>query len=385
MADIEKIKEAIQQYTGSNETLNLFVETATNELGEDWIQTIFDAMTNLNQDEQARLDYIYRHYAAIAAWNEAQSYLAQETPLDSNLINERLPVLEHWLSFYQAPGLDLIEQLKQRLLSGMLLGQQMAEQTQSQNESEITEQSSTTISVDTSLQEPKTEEEEEEERDIQTLLQETKQESEAIWTYKKIQKEIELTKSIQAWTAARCIELENREVWAYPYYGFVMDLMRKTRNEIQKVLEDSTMLSEVEEIFPGEIKTLQDYQLSLDKDIETAVQNGVSEEEDLLGGLTGADARRILGGEVEDTKEELGPAPDGFEIVLDSDSDLDEDPIKNEYSQIENVVLSENPHDIPTGVIKNKEEIQKNTSQMPQNSVKRKLSFSLGNKKPSET
>jgi hypothetical protein len=49
------------------------------------------------------------------------------------------------------------------------------------------------------------------------------------------------------------------------------------------------------------------------------------------------------------------------------------------------VVLSENPHDIPTGVIKNKEEIQKNTSQMPQNSVKRKLSFSLGNKKPSET
>ena len=44
MADIEKIKEALQQYTGNNETLNLFVETATNELGEDWVQTIFDAM-----------------------------------------------------------------------------------------------------------------------------------------------------------------------------------------------------------------------------------------------------------------------------------------------------------------------------------------------------
>jgi hypothetical protein len=194
-----------------------------------------------------------------------------------------------------------------------------------------------------------------------------------------------LTKSVQAWTAARCIELENREVWAYPYYGFVMDLMRKTRNEIQKVLEDSAILSEVEENFPGEIKTLQDYQLSLDKDIDIAVQNGVSEEEDLLGGLTGADARRILGEQVSDTKEKLGPAPDGFEIVLDSDTDLDEDPIKDEYSQIENVVLSENPYTISTDVIKNKKENEKNTSQTPQNSVKRKLSFSLGNKKPSET
>lgn len=375
MADIEKIKQALLSYNGDNETLNNFTDVVSSELGEDWPQTIFDVMTNLGQDEQSRLDYVYRHFAAVAAWNEAQSYLSQKTPLDVQFINERIPILEHWLAFYQEPGFELIEQLKQSLLNNTNKETPQEEQVYNEIEKEFkTEEEQTTNEEIAPIIEEET----------ISFRQEQKMETEVVWTYKKIQKEIELTKSVQAWTAARCIELENREVWAYPYYGFVMDLMRKTRLEIQKILEDSTMLSEIEENFPGEIKILQDYQLSLDKDIETAVQNGVSEEEDLLGGLTGADARRILGGQVEDTKEELGPAPDGFEIVLDSDSDLDEEPIKDEYSQIENVVLSENPHNISTGVIKNKEENEKNTSQTIQNSVKKKLSFSLGNKKPSE-
>lgn len=373
MANIDRLKEALLQYTGNNETLNVFVEVATAELGENWIQNIFDTMTNLNQDEQSRLDYVYRHYAAVAAWNEAQSYISQETPLDTQLINERIPVLEHWLSFYQAPGLELINQLKQRLLTGMLQEETEEKPMETKTNPETVQEKVSPESADETTD------------NTSDKIEEPKQESEIIWTYKKIKKEIELTKSIQVWTAARCIELGNREVWAYPYYGFVMDLMRKTKLEIQKVLEDENMLSEIEENFPGEIKSLQDYQLSLDKDIEIAVQNGVSEEEDLLGGLTGADARRILGEQVSDTREELGPAPDGFEIVLDSDSDLDEEPIKDEYSQIENVVLSKNPHDISTDVIKNKEENQKNTSQTQQNSVKKKLSFSLGNRKPSET
>ena len=120
MADIEKIKEALQRYTGDNETLNHFVSVVTTELGEDWFQTIFDTMTNLNQDEQSRLDYVYRHYAAVSAWNEAQFYLQQDGPLDSELITERLPVLEHWLAFYQAPGLELVEQLKQRLSTDII-------------------------------------------------------------------------------------------------------------------------------------------------------------------------------------------------------------------------------------------------------------------------
>lgn len=384
MADIEKIKQALLTYNGNNETLNNFTEVVASELGENWVQTIFDVMTNLTQDEQSRLDYVYRHYAAVAAWNEAQTYLMQDTPLDSQLINERLPVLEHWLSFYQAAGTDLIEQLKKRQLSDMLQEPTPEVKTTEDVATELTndKREDNPSNISHTAETEAIQEETAPNTETVTIIEEQKPESENIWVYKKIKKEIELTRSVQIWTSARCIELENREVWAYPYYGFVMDLMRKTRFEIQKLLENAEMLSEIEAAFPGEIKSLQDYQLSLDKDIEIAVQNGVSEEEDLLGGLTGADARRILGGQVEDTKEELGPAPDGFEIVLDSDSDLDEEPIKDEYSQIENVVLSENPHTISTDVIKNKEENEKNTSQIPQNSVKKKLSFSLGNKKP---
>ena len=83
--------------------------------------------------------------------------------------------------------------------------------------------------------------------------------------------------------------------------------------------------------------------------------------------------------------EYLGPAPDGFEAVMDPYEEFDEQPIKEGYSQIENVVLSEEMKPVAADMIKNNTEQKKSTSQTTQNSVKRNLSFSLGNKlnKPS--
>lgn len=368
MADTTRIKQALNAYAGDNDTLNQFVAVVSAELGESWPQSIYETLTDLTADERERLDYAYRHYAAVAAWNEAQGYLAQTEPLDPALMNERIPVLEHWLAFYQDVGLDVVNQLKQKAAAAP--AEQVPENVPaSAAEPQVSE------SAAMEVQEAKPE---------KPATDPTK--SEALWAVEKIRREVEITKELQAWVAARCVSLGNKEVMNYPYYGLVIDVMRQTRKQIQSLMDSEEMLAEIAQAYPDEIKQLQNYQLLLDKDIEVATQNGLDQDLDLLGGLSIDEVKRILGQlDTSNTKEESEPAPDGFVPILDSDSDLDEEPIKDEYSQIENVVLSDDSPGVATDVIKNKPETEKNTSQTSENGVKKKLSFSLGNKKPSGT
>ena len=82
------------------------------------------------------------------------------------------------------------------------------------------------------------------------------------------------------------------------------------------------------------------------------------------------DVRKTLGNLDESTDPEyLGPAPDGFELIQDSDAPLDEKAVKEQYQRLEKEVLAEN------------QETEKKTSQTTKNSVQRKLSFSLKPKK----
>jgi len=366
MADTGKIKQALGSYTGDNETLNQFVSVATAELGENWTSTIFETLSDLTPDEQNRLDYAFRHYAAMAAWNEAQSYLSGNASLSRAELDERIPVLEHWLEFYQDPGKQVVDQLKQ-------LASTLSDSPTQPASTAAAPVSSATAQDETPAQTPVTE-------------QATPENNKALWMVEKIRREVEITKELQAWVAARCVDLGNKEVMHYPYYGLVIDVMRQTRKQIQSLMESPDMLDEIARAYPDEIKTLQDYQLLLDKDIEVATQNGLDQDLDLLGNLSVEDVKRILGQlDTSTEKEESEPAPDGFVPILDSDSDSDEQPIKEEYSQIENVVLSEVSDQAPDDTTKNSETDEKNTSQTQQNSVKKKLSFSLGNKKPAGT
>lgn len=360
MADINKIKEALQNYTGESESLNHFASVASAELGENWIETIYETLTDLSADEKEKLDHAFQYYAATMAWNEAQAYLNQTEPLNVAAVTDRIPVLEHWLAFFQDAGLQVVEQLKQKL---------------DQESSSPQEQTDTSDSAESPTEQQT---ESEEPQESQPIVVE-KPKSEALWTVEKIRKQTDMTKEIQSWVAARCVELGNREVFAYPYYGFVVDVMRQTRKDIQTLLDSADMLQEVNENYPGEVRRLQDYQVSLDKDLEVALQNGLSDETALISDeLTGDDARRLLGQlDTSNTTEFSGPAPDGFEVILDTDSEADDQQIKDEYSQIENKVLSDQD--------KNRDKNEKNTSQTPKNGVKKKLSFSLGNKKPTGT
>ena len=354
MADLQTLKEALNRYTGDEETLNSFVAEAQAFLGDSWMTSIYETLSDLSGDERERLDHAYQYYAAITAWNEAQEYLNQQEPLDEKIMAERIPVLEHWLSFFQDSGLQVVSELREKLIA----------------QTTIPEPESVTPPITAPV--------------IQEVPEEQKpvQEKKTIWIFEKIKKQIALTQEVQSWVSARCVALGNKEVFHYPHYGFVVDLMKQTYQDIQAFFENGELLVETEEVYPGEIKELHDYQISLEKSLEVATQNGLSEETDLVSDdLTADDVKKILGHlDTSNTPEFSGPAPDGFEPILDTEEDFNEQPIKEGYSQIENVVLSENKEVFSKNISEN----EKNTSQMPQNGVKRKLSFSLGVKKATE-
>ena len=92
----QRLTEVLAQYTGDEESLNAFVTAAEEELGSDWTQTIYADMDGVSDDIRERLDHAFNYYAAMTAWNELQSYLMQQTPLDYQETLERVPVLEHW-------------------------------------------------------------------------------------------------------------------------------------------------------------------------------------------------------------------------------------------------------------------------------------------------
>lgn len=359
MADLQTLKTALNKYIGDEETLNTFVAEAQSFLGDNWMASIYEVLSDVSGEERERLDHAYQYYAAITAWHEAQEYLNQAEPLDERVMAERIPVLEHWLAFFQESGLQVVSELREKLI---------AQSAVPEPETETIETPVTTPIVQT------TSDVQEEQKPVQ--------EKKTIWIFEKIKKQKALTQEVQSWVSARCISLGNKEVFHYPHYGFVVDLMKQTHQDIQSFFEDGELLVEAEEIYPGEIKELHDYQISLEKSLEVAAQNGLSEETDLVDdNLTADEVKKILGQlDTSNTPEFSGPAPDGFEPILDTEEEFNEQPIKDGYSQIENVVLSENKGELPKNISEN----EKNTSQMQQNGVKRKLSFSLGVKKATE-
>lgn len=400
MADMEKLKQVLQEYTGDMDSLNRFTETAVAELGTDWAQHIYNDLNDLSPDEQSKLDHAFQYYAALTAWEEIQGYLTQSDPLDITVIQDRIPVLSHWLAFFGEPGETAVNQLREKIgvntntVPPPALGtEEIAPEAVLENR-EIEPATPTdadssepiNIPLATSNEGVPTEPASIPAQNEAAPIQEEKR-PEPIWAVEKVFKQIAMTQSVQAWIAARCIELGNIEVFAYPHYGFLVDLMQQTLNDIKSLLTSQELLVSIDASYPNGIRQLQNMQISLEKDLQIAYQNTDSEETPLTKEtLNDSDIRRVLGRlDTSNQPEYLGPAPDGFEAVMDPYEEFDEQPIKEGYSQIENVVLSEEMKPAAVDMIKNNTEQEKSTSQTTQNSVKRNLSFSLGNKlnKPS--
>ncbi len=115
MVNKQRLDEALAAYTGQPDSLNNFATVAEQELGEDWTNTIYDIMTDLDAPLKEKLDHVYFYYGATLAWGEIQGYLTQSEPLDVDDLNERIPTLEYWLTFFGDAGKKLVDELKQAL------------------------------------------------------------------------------------------------------------------------------------------------------------------------------------------------------------------------------------------------------------------------------
>ena len=372
----DRIIQSLTQYQGTQESLNETVSVLAEELGETWVTDVFEKLGGLPPDLKEKLNHVFNYYSALLAWQETQSYLSQTEPFDES-IQERLPVLKHWLDFFGDAGNDLYQKLEQKIQGADNITDNTEEKTSTeepeQEKSDLPEEKKVSEGEEISREKEEVKEENKESKEKEDLPYDPQ--SQEAFSVKKAEKEIKLLDEVQSWLAARCLQLNNMETFAYPYYGFVVDLMRQTVKDIQAVLdaEDKTAL---QAIYEGGEEAITRKKQAIEADIETAVQNCESATTALIDENIDMDKVRKTLGDLDENPEPeyLGPAPDGFELIDNTDAPLDEKTVKEQYQKLEKEALSE----------ENSAEnnfSEKKTSQTSGNSVQRKLSFSLKPKK----
>jgi len=425
--DLEKISEALQNYTGQEDSMHHVADVLQEELGENWTQTVFQDLQGLAPALKENLNHAFNYYAATMAWNEIQTYLADDKLKRTPELEERLPILKHWLDFFGAPGQSAYKALEDRLETSLdveqsdqaaddlaakvepadvedesdlselvdsssvedepLLDEADSELSENQEGDEaladLSEDSTDAVEELAEDEEPEDVEEETPEEDAnEEVTSATDPVREKSFDIQKIESQLNLLKQNQAWLAARCIQLKNIEIYAYPFYGFIVDLLRQVLKDMESIQADETKAAAIETDFEGGQEAFDREKESIKHDIELAEQNCESATTALISEDIDMDeVKRTLGTiDDSDTVEYVGPAPDGFEL-LDDEAPLDEATIKKQYEKIEKM-------DALTGeteeVDAQNDEMQENTSQNAQKGVQRKLAFSLKRKKPTE-
>jgi len=400
--NLERIFDALQNYTGQEDSMHTVTNILQEELGDNWTETVFDDLQNIPPALKDNLTHVFNYYAATIAWNELQEYLADENLQKTPELMARLPVLKHWLDFFGEPGRKAYQELEDRLSeedpSGDTDDDATADDDEGDAEStpkEIPETEDTVPEEETLLEESEqsenpnspseTQEPEELENTEETDTTEeaaTKDTPEA-FEIEKLQNQLTLLDQNQAWLAARCIQLKGIEIYAYPFYGYIVDMMRQVIKNMETIEANEVAVQLLDSLFTGGKEAFDKKKEAILHDIELAEQNCESATTALISDDTDMDeVKRTLGTiDESDTVEYVGPAPDGFEL-LDDETPLDETAIKKQYEKLENM-------DAMTGTAAKEETTteapaQENTSQNDQKGVQRKLSFSLKRKKPTE-
>lgn len=122
MVDVNSLRElekALEDYQETQETLNAFVGIAQRILGDEWLSLLPDMIENDNtlvpNDKKVLKDkanHAIHYYGALAAWEEAYSYLNNAQVATLDLLRERLPVLEYWLNLFGQEGKDLVQKVR---------------------------------------------------------------------------------------------------------------------------------------------------------------------------------------------------------------------------------------------------------------------------------
>ena len=128
--------------------------------------------------------------------------------------------------------------------------------------------------------------------------------------------------------------MKNIEIYAYPFYGFIVDLLRQVLKDMESIQADEAKAAAIETDFEGGQEAFDREKESIKHDIELAEQNCESATTALISEDIDMDeVKRTLGTiDDSDTVEYVGPAPDGFEL-LDDEAPLDEATIKKQYEK----------------------------------------------------
>ena len=405
--NLERISDALQNYTGQEDSMRAVTTVLQEELGDNWTETVFDDLQSLPPALKDNLTHAFNYYAATMAWNELQEYLADEDLQKTPELMARLPILKHWLDFFGEPGHNAYQELEDRLSgseeipeqpddegdtsSDTFIDEGIPEEEAPESEEEPSEEeqsnNSEELVEDQEMSESEGDETSEEEIEEETSEDETApsiaQDSPEAFEIEKLKKQLSLLNQNQAWLATRCIQLKDIEIYAYPFYGYIVDMMRQVIKSMEKIENDEVILELLDRLFDGGKEAFDKKKEAILHDIELAEQNCESATTALISDEMDMDeVKRTLGTiDESDTVEYVGPAPDGFEL-LDDETPLDETAIKKQYEKLENM-------DAMTGTTTKEStsddvEAQENTSQNDQKGVQRKLSFSLKRKKPTE-
>ena len=378
--DLERISNVLQNYNGQEESMQQVASVLQEELGDNWTQTVFEDLQTLSPALKENLTHAFNYYAATLAWNEVQTYLNDAALVRSPDLEARLPILKHWLDFFGAPGLDAYNALENRLNALPKQSDEGEEALEDQGAPADEAVAQETVEEASEKEGEKSNDEQDSETGEEaneTGESDTKADH---FTLDKIKKQLSLLDQNQAWLAARCVQLKNIEVYAYPFYGYIVDLLRQVLKDMNAILEDEEKAALLDTEFEGGQEAFARRKEAIEHDIELAEQNCESSVTALISDdIDMEEIKRTLGTiDDSDSVEYVGPAPDGFELV-DDETPLDENAIKKQYEKIEKINALDGQQ--PVEEEKN-DENQENTSQNEQKGVQRKLSFSLKRKKP---
>lgn len=115
---LRQLENSLDLYQETQETLDVVVQNAQFLFGEEWLEKLPLAFDNQPMDTARKIvlkdkaNHVVHYYGALAAWQEASTYLTDEKTATVDLLAERIPTLEYWLALFGNEGKDLVAQVK---------------------------------------------------------------------------------------------------------------------------------------------------------------------------------------------------------------------------------------------------------------------------------
>lgn len=115
---LKQLENSLISYQENQETLDIVVQSAQRAFGDDWIKSLPQAFDDSTMDEKTKAllrdkaNHAIHYYSALLAWQEAYSYLNEPDSVTAENLEERIPVLEYWLSLFGNEGAELTQKVK---------------------------------------------------------------------------------------------------------------------------------------------------------------------------------------------------------------------------------------------------------------------------------